>query len=56
MDVQVSLPYDRYDLVKLVYEQGSVTTKEDGADGVRLRARVPAGLAQILAPFTAGDA
>ena len=56
LDVHVSLPYDRYDLVKLVYEQGSVTTKEDGPDGVRLRARVPAGLAQMLEPFTARDA
>ena len=47
------LPYDRYDLVKLVYEQGSVTTKEDGPDGISLHAHVPAGLAQMLEPFTA---
>jgi GTP-binding protein HflX len=53
--VRVALPYDRYDLVKLVYEQGSVTTKEDGPLGVVLSASVPAALALMLAPFTAGE-
>ncbi len=50
-EMLLALPYDRYDLVRLVYEQGSVTTKEDGPDGVTLRARVPSALARMLAPF-----
>jgi GTP-binding protein HflX len=55
VEVRVALPYDRYDLVKLVYEQGSVTTKEDGPEGVSLRALVPAALALMLEPFAAED-
>jgi GTP-binding protein HflX len=55
-EVQLVLPYSRYDLVKLVYEQGSVTGKEDGPEGVVLRALVPSALAQLLAPFAAKDA
>ena len=55
VDVQVTIPYGRYDLVQLVYEQGSVTTKEDGPAGVRLTARVPAGLARLLGGFGAED-
>ncbi len=50
-DVQVTIPYGRYDLVQLVYEQGSVTTKSDGPTGVCLSARVPAALARILEEF-----
>jgi GTP-binding protein HflX len=49
--VRVSLPYDRYDLVKLVYDQGSVATKKDGPEGVLLDALVPAALARLLEPF-----
>ena len=52
-DIQVTIPYDRYDLVQLVYEQGSVTTKSDGPTGVSLAARVPAALARILDEFAA---
>jgi GTP-binding protein HflX len=55
VDVQVTIPYGRYDLVQLVYEQGSVTTKADGPAGVRLIARVPAGLARLLGGFGAED-
>ena len=54
VEMRLSLPYARYDLVKLVYEQGSVTTKVDGPDGIRLEAWVPPGLARMLEPFTAG--
>jgi len=47
----VTIPYGRYDLVQLVYEQGSVAKKVDGSAGVSLTARVPGALAQILKPF-----
>jgi GTPase len=47
-DVQVTIPYGRYDLVQQVYERGSVTTKTDGPDGVSLVARVPASVARQL--------
>ena len=49
--VQVVLPYDRYDLVRLVYDQGSVVSKEDTEHGVRLRASVPPALSLRLAEF-----
>jgi GTP-binding protein HflX len=49
--VRVSLPYDRYDLVKLVYDQGSVAKKEDGPEGIHLDGLVPAALARMLEPF-----
>jgi GTP-binding protein HflX len=54
-EVHLAVPYHRYDLVKLIYEQGSVTAKEDGPDGVILRALVPSALAQMLAPFAAKE-
>jgi GTP-binding protein HflX len=49
--VSVVIPFARYDLVKLVYEQGSVEEKKDTNEGVRLRASVPAQLLERLAPF-----
>jgi GTP-binding protein HflX len=55
VEVHISLPYDRYDLVTLVYEQGSVAEKGDGPGGVLLRAMVPAALARMLEPFAAKD-
>jgi GTP-binding protein HflX len=55
VEVHLSLPYDRYDLVTLVYEQGSVAEKGDGPGGVLLRALVPTALARILEPFAAKD-
>ena len=51
VDVRVLVPYDRYELVRLVYEQGSVAEKADAEHGVRLHASVPASLATRLAPF-----
>ncbi|MGO9307577.1 MAG: GTPase HflX [Spirochaetia bacterium] len=55
-EVHVALPYSRYDLVKLVYEQGSVTGKKDGPEGVILQALVPSALARMLAPFAVKEA
>jgi GTP-binding protein HflX len=51
VDLLVVLPYNRYDLVRLVYEQGSVVSKEDTEKGVRLRASVPHDLSLRLAMF-----
>ncbi len=51
VEVSLLLPRSRYDLVKLVYDQGSVREKKDETEGVRLRASVPAALSERLAPF-----
>ncbi len=53
LEVTLLIPYARYELVRMVYARGSVTGKEEGPDGVRLRARVPAGLSWKLAPYAA---
>jgi GTP-binding protein HflX len=55
-EVRLVLPYDRYDLVRLVFEQGSVTAKVDGPNSVVLCALVPLALARMLAPFIAEEA
>jgi GTP-binding protein HflX len=49
--VRVLVPYDRYELVAMAFEQGTVERKEDVQDGVKLRALVPAGLAARLEAF-----
>jgi GTPase len=49
--LRLLIPFDRYDLVRLVYEQGTVTSKEDIEQGVRLRAAVPQDVAARLEPF-----
>jgi len=55
VEVRLVLPYDRYDLVKLIYEQGSVTTKADGPEGIILHALVPTALARMLEAFAEVD-
>jgi GTP-binding protein HflX len=55
VEVHVTLPYDRYDLVKTIYEQGSVMSKSDGPDGVTIKALVPSSLVQIVAGFPAEE-
>jgi GTP-binding protein HflX len=52
----LEIPYSRYDLVKLVYGQGTVLSKEDGPEGIILRARVPLALERRLEPFSRGTA
>jgi GTP-binding protein HflX len=47
----VVIPYNRYELVRLVYEQGTVESREDLPEGVRLRASVPPALADRLKDF-----
>ena len=56
VDVCVLIPYDRYELVRLVYGHGAVVSKEDTPEGVRLRASVPAALSLRLAEFAEGEA
>ncbi len=45
------MPYTRYDLVRLVYDRGSVRSQEDLPEGVRLHARVPDEVSIRLADF-----
>ncbi len=46
------IPYDRYDLVGLLYEQATVEKREDAAQGIRLSVTVPQALVERLAEFT----
>ena len=47
----VVIPYGRYDLVRLVYEQGTVQSREDLPEGIRLSASVPSALSDRLKEF-----
>jgi len=49
--VGAMVPYERYELVRLAYERGSVLEREDSAEGVRIRAAVPDDLAERLREF-----
>jgi len=49
--VDVVIPYDRGDLVARVHADGRVQESEHSADGTRIRARVPVGLAASLRQF-----
>jgi len=50
--LRVVIPYDRYDLVGLLYEQVTVVEREDTAQGIRLLVSVPESLVERLAEFT----
>jgi GTP-binding protein HflX len=47
----VVIPYGRYELVRLVYEQGTVESRQDLPEGVRLCASVPSALSDRLKEF-----
>jgi GTP-binding protein HflX len=49
--LRVVIPYDRYDLVGLLYEQATVEKREDAARGIRLLVTVPKALAERFAEF-----
>jgi GTP-binding protein HflX len=51
--VDVVIPYDRGDLVARVHADGRVDESEHGADGTRIKARVPVALAASLRPYAA---
>ncbi|SEG60962.1 GTP-binding protein HflX [Thermomonospora echinospora] len=55
-EVRVVLPYQRGDLVARVHELGEVLSQEHTAEGTRLHARVPAGLAVELDGYAAAEA
>ena len=50
--VDVTIPYDRGDLVSRVHADGRVDATEHNADGTRIKARVPIPLAASLREFT----
>jgi GTP-binding protein HflX len=49
--VDVTIPYDRGDLVNKVHADGRVDATEHSADGTRIKARVPIALAANLKQF-----
>lgn len=49
--VDVTIPYDRGDLVNKVHAEGRVDASEHIPDGTRMKARVPISLAACLRPF-----
>ena len=49
--VDVTIPYDRGDLVNKVHADGRVDATEHTADGTRIKARVPVSLAATLGEF-----
>ncbi len=51
VEVEALVPYARGDLVARVHEIGEVLASDHTPDGTLLRARVPAGLASVLATF-----
>jgi GTP-binding protein HflX len=48
VQVKVTIPYSRGDLVARAHSEGEVLTAEHSADGTLLEARVPPGLAAQL--------
>ena len=50
--VDVTIPYERGDLVSRVHADGRVDATEHNADGTRIKARVPIPLAASLREFT----
>ena len=51
VSLRVVIPYDRYDLVGLLYEQATVVEREDAEQGIRLLVTVPKALVERLAEF-----
>jgi GTP-binding protein HflX len=50
--VDVTIPYDRGDLVNKVHADGRVDATEHTADGTRIKARVPIPLAASLSEYS----
>ncbi|WP_458315678.1 GTPase HflX [Mycolicibacterium brisbanense] len=49
--VDVTIPYERGDLVAKLHAEGRIDATEHGADGTRIKARVPVPLAASLGEF-----
>ena len=54
-EMSLLVPYERYDLVTRVYEIGTVWSKEETQDGVKISAAVPRILAARLAPYEVSE-
>ncbi|HUI70103.1 MAG TPA: GTPase HflX [Spirochaetia bacterium] len=54
-DMRLLIPYDRYELVAELYEQGTVWSKEEAPEGVRVKASIPLALAERLAAFALSE-
>jgi GTP-binding protein HflX len=52
VEIELTVPYDRGDLVARAHSEGEILTTRHDADGTHLRARVPAGLAAELQALT----
>jgi GTP-binding protein HflX len=50
-EVRVLLPYQRGDLLSLLYERGQVDSEEHGQDGVRVYGRLPQRLIPYFEPY-----
>jgi GTP-binding protein HflX len=50
-EMNLLIPFERYDLVTQLYEQGTVISKEEAVGGVRIRAAVPWGLREKLGRY-----
>lgn len=48
VEVNVTVPMNRMDLVRLAHQEGDVILEEYGADGIHLQARVPAHRAELF--------
>ncbi len=51
-EMHLLIPFERYDLVSQIYEQGTVLSKEESAGGIRISAAVPHALTEKLAPYS----
>ncbi len=54
-DMDLLIPYERYDLVTQLYEQGTVWSKEETPEGVRISASVPRAFAEKLEGFALSE-
>ncbi|MCV7358240.1 GTPase HflX [Mycolicibacterium fluoranthenivorans] len=52
--IDVTIPYDRGDLVARVHAEGRIDATEHTADGTRITARVPVSLAASLREYSSG--
>ena len=54
VEMSLSIPWSRYEVMTLIHGQGSVVSREEGPEGVTLRVRVPRSLSSRLEPFALG--
>ena len=52
--VDVTIPYTRGDLVARLHDEGRVDATDHTGDGTRVKARVPAALAAVVAQYVTG--